>query len=187
MANESELANNAQLPDFVSDCRLMLRFARKNGTDLPPELEHEIAQLDLILKPLKLPPVSDIPPVLVSDIGLGGPAGTAAVDPSRSTTELILRVHAELSKVITPATALSLQTTEPPPTGHRFFGGMPLVVKAAAVAALIFAFGFVGSAAFIAAKAAKDAIVAQQKVNVDNEAKKTEDPKIRTDGEGEKK
>jgi hypothetical protein len=207
MTNVSELANSDPLQDFVSDCRLMLRFARKNGTDLSPELEHEIAQLDSILKQLKLSPVSDIDPVLVSDSLLpagDGPliqpaaADYAAAAPARSVTELILRVHGELSKVITPATALSLQTTEPPSTGHTFFGGMPLVVKAAAVAALLCAVGFVASAGVIGAKAAadakvakaeEDAKIAQQKVEIAKveEAKKAEEKKKRADSEGEKK
>lgn len=71
--------------------------------------------------------------------------------------ELALKVHGELSKVVAPATALSLHTTEPPPGKRGFLGGMPLVVKWAAIIALISAVGFVISAGVIAKGAAKAA------------------------------
>ncbi len=182
MTNQS--ADNTGVPDLVSACRLMLRFARKSGTDLSPKLERQIAQLDSTLKHLKLPPVTDIPAVLVSDrhpateeesppdksrpSNLSGAAGAlpgatslaapeeaaAEANPLLSGTELILEVHGELSRVVAPATAMSLQSSEPPPGKHRFLGGMPLIVKAAAIVALLSAIGFVASAGVIASKAA---------------------------------
>lgn len=169
----------------------MLRFSRENGTDLTPELEREIAQLDSILKQLALPPVSDIPSVLVSDnvppvrdesLTEGEPNDVSTAVPSRSSTELILHVHGELSKAITPATALSLKTSEPPPGRHTFLGGMPLVVKAAAVAALLCAIGFVTSAGFIGAKAAR--VTAVEKAKEAGKTGETSKPPV---SEGEKK
>ena len=205
--------------DLVSDCRLMLRFARKDGTDLPPELEQQIARLDADLGGLGLEPITDIPEVLVSKIrsenqpsAESPPAGA-----SKFSTESILSVHAALSRVIAPATALSLQTTEPPPGGNTFFGGMPLVVKSAALASLVCAAGFVVSAAVIGSKAAKarppaataapkadaakdaarkaDAAKVEENKKADSDvesAKATEDRKAeekakRASGEGEKK
>ena len=180
-------AESSQVPDFVSDCRVMLRFARKNGAEVSPQLERQIARLDSILKANKLSPVTDIPALLVSDVPaqpdathqkqepppagvqvtptLGGipPSPSAAwpvSKPPLSSTELILEVHRELSRVIAPATALSLQSSEPPPGRHRFLGGMPLIVKAAAVAALLTAAGFVVTAGIIAAKAQPTATAA---------------------------
>lgn len=116
-------------PDFLSDCRLMLRFARKNGSDLHADLEHQIAQLDRVLAMHKLPPVSDVPISLFDDA-----TGAMPPDPA-TTTELVLQVHRELSTVVAPATAVSLQTSEPPPGRTRLWGGMPLVVKLAMVMA----------------------------------------------------
>ena len=138
-------------PDLLSDCRLMLRYARKTAIDLPPTLVRDVARLDATLVKLRLVPVSDIDQAL---IGAGGPAATVATDDIVSISELVLRVHEELSKVIAPATALSLQTSEPPPGRHRFLGGMPLVVKAAALAALANAVAFVISAGGLAQQAA---------------------------------
>ena len=173
--------------DFLSDCRLMLRFARRNGLDLSPKLGASIGQLDVLLTRQNLMPVSDLPPSLVSakDTRPEGVSPgtdkktellvvTHAEDPvqpnpavgqeevvdtsvalSLSNTELILQVHEDLSRVVAPATALSLQTSEPPPGRHRFLGGMPLVVKAAAVVAIVNAVVFVISAGFIGENAAR--------------------------------
>ena len=144
-------------PDLLSDCRLMLRYARKTAIDLPATLVRDVARLDATLVKLKLVPVSDIDQAL---IGAGGSAPPAAADDIVSISELVLRVHEELSKVIAPATALSLQTSEPPPGRHRFLGGMPLVVKAAALAALANAVAFVISAGGLAQQAAAEKTVA---------------------------
>lgn len=124
----------ARGPDFLSDCRLMLRFARKNGSDLQAELERQIALLDHLLATHRLPPVSDVPAALFDPM----PEGAAPADTrfsAASATELVLQVHRALSTVIAPATAVSLQTSEPPPGRMRLWGGMPLVVKLAMVMA----------------------------------------------------
>jgi hypothetical protein len=127
-------------PDLLSDCRLMLRFARREGRIIPPELSADIAQLDAALKHLNLPAVSTIPEALIPESQT--PAG-AQSQPSLSPTELILKVHGALSQIVAPATALSLQVSEPPPGPHQFLGGMPRLVKYAAWAAVISAIGFV--------------------------------------------
>jgi len=123
--------------DLLSDCRLMLRFARKEARTIPAELSADIGRLDSILKHLGLPAVSTIPEDLIPDIDKTG-SGEAL-----SPTELILKVHGALSQIVAPATAQSLQVSEPPPGKHRFLGGMPLLVKAAAWIAIICALGFV--------------------------------------------
>lgn len=241
-------------PDLISDCRLMLRYARRNALAIPSNLRREVAQLDGLLIALGLAPVSDLPRKLVAqalptnlqqtptdgavtatvpsladptkpsassvvpptvasatdssaasqqvaanpatptelnsettsvlpgaakDTGSSNAPVSAAVsgqpfdspgtatpgqaapasadspvqqlvkppEPTgrepQSTTELVLNVHEELSNIISPATALSLQTSEPPPGRHRFLGGMPLIVKWAAILALVSALCFV--------------------------------------------
>jgi hypothetical protein len=99
----------------------------------------DIARLDTMLKQLDLPSVSTVPEKLIAE------SMPAAADkgPAVSPTELILRIHAGLSQVVAPATAQSLQVSEPAPGRHRFFGGMPLLVKGAAVIAVLSAVGFV--------------------------------------------
>ena len=52
-------------PGLVSDCRLMLSFARKNGFVLPPPLVHEIGWLDSVLRGLKIPPISQLSAQLI--------------------------------------------------------------------------------------------------------------------------
>src|SRR2546425_1754412 len=99
-------------PDLLSDCRLMLRFARKEARTIPIELSADIARLDSILKHLGLPAVSTIPEKLIPDIEKTGAEGSIA---PLSPTELILKIHAGLSQVVAPATAQSLQVSEPPP------------------------------------------------------------------------
>jgi hypothetical protein len=136
---------------YLSDCRLMLRFALKTALDIPQALVDDIAKLDLLLEKTGQRAIADI----------GWPRATTTADdatarPDMPATELIITVHKELSKVIAPATALSLQTSEPPPGRHRFLGGMPLVVKAANFAALVCAVGFVLTAAPIAREAVKE-------------------------------
>jgi hypothetical protein len=148
--------SNGATPDFLSDCRLMLRFARRMGTDISTELEHEIARLDSVLKSQDLPPISDVPPVLVADAKIDPKVDTKPDAPAPvAASELVLKVHKELSAVVAPATALSLQTSEPPPGRRTFVGGMPWVVKWAAALALLSAVGFVFSAGMIAVAAKK--------------------------------
>ncbi len=259
--------------DFLSDCRIMLRFARRNALALSPLLEHDIATLDMLLVSHTLAPISAIPPSIVfarvsgqtdtagkggaasdvssdaSNVAGGAVLAPAPVDPSAgavgsvpattaatasdrtsgaepspevadanegaiggapsptptpvdlnagtsdatptptpaapnaktaaaspasgpagadsaksgadpapvmaasvvmSPSELILKVHNELSMVIAPATALSLLSSEPPPSKRSFVGGMPLIVKAAAGIAVVSAIGFSISAYVIA-------------------------------------
>jgi hypothetical protein len=136
---------------YLSDCRLMLRFALKTALDIPQTLVDDIAKLDFLLEKAGHRAIADI------DL----PRATATADDAAArsdmpATDLIIRVHKELSKAIAPATALSLQTSEPPPGRHRFLGGMPLVVKAANFAALLCAIGFVLTAAPIAREAVKE-------------------------------
>ena len=61
-------------PGLVSDCRLMLSFARKNGFVLPPPLVHEIGWLDSVLRALKIPPVSQLSAQLIWPIDVNGKA-----------------------------------------------------------------------------------------------------------------
>jgi hypothetical protein len=123
--------------DLLSDCRIMLRFARKEARTIPSECISDIAKLDSMLKKLRLPSVSGLPDTLIPD---AEPAKDAT---SVSPTELILKIHGALSQIVAPATAQSLQVSEPPPGRHRFLGGMPMLVKAAAWIAVICALGFV--------------------------------------------
>jgi hypothetical protein len=122
---------------LVADCRLMLRFARREGFDVPPDLCRDIAGLDSMLKGFGLETISQLPSKLVAAASL-----TSAEGSQLSPTELVLKIHAALSRIISPATAQSLQVSEPPPGRHRFLGGMPLLVKAAAWVSLISALGF---------------------------------------------
>ena len=61
-------------PGLVSDCRLMLSFARKNGFVLPPPLVHEIGWLDSVLRALKIPPISQLSAQLIWPIDVNGKA-----------------------------------------------------------------------------------------------------------------
>jgi len=165
MTMNNDAAIMTEKTDFLSDCRIMLRFARRSGASLAPELQREIAQLDRLLIGLKEDPISNIPGnILLSgatstgvgkapeiterDVALVAPA--TEIQPPPSTSELILKVHEALAKLIAPATPLSLQLSEPPPGRSTIFGGMPKIVKWAAVIATISAFGFVVSAGVIA-------------------------------------
>jgi hypothetical protein len=156
-AMATEFEDTLKTPDLLSDCRVMLGFARKSGLALSPQLQRQIADLDAMLAAAQLPPITSIPPALVA-MRTPAPIDETAdpQEPAEALTgsELILRVHQQLSDVIAPATAISVQSSEPPPGRSRFLGGMPLVVKAALLAALISAIGFVVSAAAIAGEAA---------------------------------
>ena len=149
-------------PGLVSDCRLMLRYALKDAFELPVELIEQIAQLDVLLKQSGFAPISDIDERLVfGDRSLAVDALAGRLFPERvgsgcsppdsyDAVARILMVHAGLSKVIAPASALTLQASEPPTGKHRFFGGMPLIVKAAALASFVSALLFVVTADLIA-------------------------------------
>jgi hypothetical protein len=133
-------------PGLVSDCRLMLSFARRNAFVLPSPLVREVAWLDSVLRALEITTVSQMAPDLVWPIDLtkGQPLYTPS-DPEHDTTgaasatlveasglspeEVILEVHSRLSMLIAPTTALSLQTSEPPPGKNHIFGGMPPLVQ----------------------------------------------------------
>ena len=159
-------------PGLVSDCRLMLSFARKNGFVLPPPLLHEIAWLDSVLTALKIAPVSQMTTRLIWPINvLEGPPLYFADDPGGPTVvdaapaqpvavvrglppeEVILDVHSKLSQLITPTTALSLQTSEPPAGKNHIFGGMPPLVQYVIWIAFFSAICFMATAARIASKA----------------------------------
>jgi hypothetical protein len=79
--------------------------------------------------------------------------------------DLLIKIHQGLSKVVAPATALSLQMSEPPPNRHRFLGGTPLIVKLAAAVATLSAIAFVLSAADIARQATPPSTVSQEQKN----------------------
>jgi hypothetical protein len=146
--------------DLLGDCRLMLRFALKEALEIPAELRTDISRLDQLLKSLRLPPLSNVPASLIgrqdtlsADVG-------ATQNPSGQTElvgleaiDLLIKVHQGLSKVVAPATALSLQMSEPPPNRRRFLGGTPMIVKLAALVATLSAITFVLTAADIARQA----------------------------------
>ena len=191
-------AQSEDRPDLLADCRLMLRFARESGIDLPPELIRDIAALDAILKQLELPPVSELPTSLLGDVAapkssdaaveshpaagtLGAPTPTDASESNAlkpSGTELALKVHGALSKIVAPATALTLRATEPAPGKHGVFARMPKIVKWAAVAAMVSAVGFVWSTTVIAQKAADQRAADQKAV----EEKKKAEAGVRVPG-----
>jgi hypothetical protein len=118
-------------PDLISDCRLMLSYARKNSFILNPALLHEIAWLDSVLKGLDLSPVSLIAPQLVWPMApaAGQPVyvretvADAAPAAGLSPEEVILDVHSQLSQLIAPTTSLSLQTSEPRPASATSSAG----------------------------------------------------------------
>jgi hypothetical protein len=124
----------ADSPDLLSDCQIMLRFALKEGLTLPNELRHDVAALDQHLVKMQLTPISAMPSVLFA-----APSATESL----SSNELLLQVHGALSQVIAPATALTLQVSEPPPGKRQFLGGLPVLVKRASWVALACAAGFV--------------------------------------------
>ncbi len=134
----------------------MLRFALKEGLPLSDDLRDNIGELDrvLVTQGLSSDPIAAIPTKLIS---MDQPTKVAGTAPEEATPALpigafILKIHAELSRVVAPATALTLQASEPPPGKHHFLGGMPTLVKAAAVTATICAFGFVATSIIPAAK-----------------------------------
>ena len=155
-------------PGLVSDCRLMLSFARKNSFVLPPPLVHEVAWMDSVLRALKIAPISQMAPKLIWPIDLerGAPVYMAAdldlaqadlarnaATPGMTPEEVILDIHSRLSLLIAPTTSLSLQTSEPPAGKRHIFGGMPPLVQYVIVIAFISAICFVISATKIASKA----------------------------------
>ena len=160
-----------EAPGLVSDCRLMLSFARKNSFVMPPPLVHEIAWMDSVLRALKIAPISQMAPKLIwpLDLERGAPVYTAAdaeparpvpapgvavaVAPGMTPEEVILDIHSRLSMLIAPTTSLSLQTSEPPAGKRHIFGGMPPLVQYVIVIAFISAICFVISATKIASKA----------------------------------
>ena len=156
-------------PGLVSDCRLMLSFARRNAFVLPLPLVHEIAWLDSVLRALDIATVSQMAPDLVwpIDLAKGQPHYTPsgpdrnAIDAAPalaaeaiglSPEEVILEVHAKLSTLIAPTTALSLQTSEPLPGRQSIFGRLPPLVQYVIAIAFISAICFVISATQIASK-----------------------------------
>ena len=159
-----------EAPGLVSDCRLMLSFARKNSFVLPPPLVHEIAWIDSVLRALKIAPISQMAPVLIWPIALepgspvyvaedadappADPAPAGAAAHGMTPEEVILDIHSRLSLLIAPTTSLSLQTSEPPAGKRHIFGGMPPLVQYVIVIAFISAICFGISATKIASKAA---------------------------------
>lgn len=139
--------------DLLGDCRLMLRFALKEALEIPEELRKDISQFDHLLISIGLPSLSNVPKALIGKQTVSVPGVVAAPQDSPTQTELVgsegldllLRVHQGLSKVVAPATALSLQASEPQGR-RRFLGGTPPIVKLAAVFATVSALTFVFSA-----------------------------------------
>ena len=180
------VALEPEVPGLLSDCRLMLSFARKNAFIVPATLMREIAWLDSVLKRSGIGPLSSISSQLVSSIDAndvkpryrvpatvrshgstvaGDAAGPADASDGLSPEEVILDVHAQLSTLISPTTALSLQTSEPPPGKTRIFGGMPPLVTRVILVAVFSAVVFVVSALMIGHNAAKPDSTAAQASN----------------------
>lgn len=152
--------------DLLGDCRLMLRFALKEALDIPEEIRKDVSRLDQLLKSLGLPPLSNVPASLIGRQNAFPGSIDATQNPSSQTElvgleaiDLLIKMHQGLSKVVAPATALSLQMSEPPPNRHRFLGGTPPIVKLAALVATVSAVAFVLSAAEIARHATTSATV----------------------------
>lgn len=61
--------------------------------------------------------------------------------------DLLLRVHAGLTRLVAPATPETLRATQPPPGPQRLLGGMPLIIKGTILAAIICLLGFLASVA----------------------------------------
>jgi hypothetical protein len=61
--------------------------------------------------------------------------------------ELLLRVHAGLTRLVAPATPETLRATQPPPGSQRLLGGMPLIIKGTILAASICLLGFLATVA----------------------------------------
>jgi len=146
----SRKSSAADSPDLLSDCQIMLRYALKEGLTVPDELRHDVAELDQDLVKMNLTPVSAMPAALF------GPGAASAAE-SLFPSELLLKVHSALSRLISPATALTLQVSEPPPGRHRFLGGLPALVKIASWVALGCAVGFVATSIPAANEKAKEA------------------------------
>ena len=162
-------APELEAPGLVSDCRLMLSFARKNSFVLPPPLVHEVAWMDSVLRALKIAPISQMAPRLIWPIDLerGAPVYMSAdvdlaqadlardaVAPGMTPEEVILDIHSRLSLLIAPTTSLSLQASEPSPGTIGLFGLMPPLLKWVIAIAFFSAICFVISATKIASKAA---------------------------------
>ncbi len=85
-------------------------------------------------------------------VGAGEPAaagGGPPQAPTVSTTVLALRVQGGLSKVVAPATAMTLRATEPAVGKHGLIARMPRIVQWAAAIAVASAIGFVVTAGVI--------------------------------------
>ena len=129
--------------DLLDDCRMMLRFAFKESVDPDQSLQNDIAVLDALLYQIPLPTISEVPPSLLgiaienrkNDSGQG-PMERAKI------VELVLKVHAGLSRLVAPATPETLRATQPPPGRQRLLGGMPLIIKGTICAALVCLLGF---------------------------------------------
>jgi hypothetical protein len=134
---------------LVSDCQLMLRFALEEGKELDNELRSWIAILDEWLQKNGEMPISDLPPELIRNAQLS-PGKDAAVESPLADAPsdgllLLLKVHGRLSKLIDPASVVSLRTTETHRRGFMRYLDMPFVVKGAIIAAIICMIGFIAT------------------------------------------
>jgi hypothetical protein len=158
---------------LLSDCRLMLSYARKNGFAVRTELIEEIAWLDAVLAAKNISPISAVSSALVGvltpeQIAKGFKPRTqtqASADEGQAGAgllpeEMILKVHDELSILIAPTTALTLQTSEPPPGKAHILGGMPPLVENTIWVALASALVFIVSAAVIGHEAGVEKVAA---------------------------
>jgi hypothetical protein len=134
--------------DFFDDCRMMLRFAVKEGKEPPAALRSDIATLDGLLSGEGLNAISELPQPFLKLVAAASasPAPTFAGEtappaPAGNPMELLLKVHAGLTGLIAPATPETLRATQPPP-GKGWFGGMPGIVRVAMGAAVICLAGF---------------------------------------------
>lgn len=138
----------------------MLRFALKEGLIVPDDLRHDVAELDQDLVKMTFTPVSAMPAAFIAPPGAASSSSASSAQSATapvSPGERLLKVHAGLSRVIAPATALTLQVSEPPAGRRRFLGGLPVLVKIASWVALGCAVGFVATSIPAASEKAKKA------------------------------
>jgi hypothetical protein len=134
--------------DFLDDCRMMLRFAVKEGREPAAALRSDLAALEGLLSGQRLRSISELPEAFLGLVASAGPKpNTTAVGEGITPLapvnpmELLLKVHAQLAALIAPATPETLRATQPPP-GKGWFGGIPGVVRLAMGAAVICLVGF---------------------------------------------
>ena len=155
--NREEERKGHEFGQMWLGCRAMLDVVQEQGIEIPPELIAKVIALDTILVKNGIDPVARITGTKPGASLLDRPDGAPPQAPpeqgsagTQSAAQLYHEVFAALSKLIRPANAITVFSTDGRAPNPPFWASLPPLLKFAGITAVVSAMVFVVSAGMMA-------------------------------------